>query len=246
MFNLEGKVALVTGGSRGIGASIARVLAEAGADVAITYVSAAGAAEKIAAEISATGSRALSIKADSADPAAVVNAVNETVAQLGKLDILVNNAGVFDGGPLDEVTLEQIDHSLAVNVRAVIVGSQAAARHMGRGGRIITIGSCLGDKAPDPGMSLYCATKAAVSGFTRGLARDLGSRGITANVVQPGPIDTDMNPADGEFADHQRSQLALPEYGKVEDVAYTVLHLASEAGRFITGTTITVDGGHNA
>lgn len=246
MSKLEGKVALVTGGSRGIGAGIARALARAGADVAITYVSAAAAANEVVDELKNLGARAVAIQADAADAAAVKNAVEQTVAHLGRLDILVNNAGIYDGGPLEELTLEQIDRSLAVNVRAVIVGSQAAAKHMSRGGRIITIGSCLADRVPDPEMSLYSATKAAVAGFTRGLARDLGSRGITANVVSPGPIDTDMNPADGEFADHQRSKLALREYGTPDDIAYMVLHLASEAGRFITGTSITVDGGHNA
>lgn len=239
-------MALVTGGSRGIGAAIARRLANDGADVAITYTASSDAARAVVADIEALGRRAVAMQADSADAAAVVASVNETVKKLGRLDILVNNAGVYDYGTLEELTLDQIDRAIAVNFRAVIIGTQAAARHMGRGGRIITIGSCLGDMVPDPGITLYSATKAAVAGLTRGLARDLGSRGITANVVQPGPIDTDMNPADGPGADGQRKRIAIGEYGHVDDIAAMVSHLAGQNGRFITGAALTVDGGHNA
>ncbi len=243
---LTGKVALVTGGSRGIGAAIAKRLAADGADVAITYAASADAARAVAADIEETGRRALAIQADSADAAAVVASIEETVTTLGRIDILINNAGVYDYCTLDELTLEQIDRSIAVNFRAVIIGTQTAARHMGRGGRIITIGSCLGDMVPDPGLTLYSATKAAVAGLTRGLARDLGSRGITVNVVQPGPIDTDMNPANGPGADHQRKRLVFGEYGHVDDIAAMVAHLVGSNGRYITGAAFTVDGGHNA
>ncbi|WP_437733933.1 3-oxoacyl-ACP reductase family protein [Sorangium sp. So ce1335] len=246
MLELEGKVALVTGGSRGIGAAIARRLARGGADVALTYVSAAGGARAVVGEVEAAGRRGLAIAADSADPAAVVGAVERTVAELGRIDILVNNAGIALMGPLEAVTLEEVDRTLAVHVRAVFLASQAAARHMGAGGRIISIGSCLAERAPGPGTTLYSMSKAALVGFTKGLARDLGPRGITANLVQPGPIDTDMNPAGGPGADAQRSLLAVGHYGSADDIAATVAHLAGEGGRFITGATIAVDGGFAA
>ncbi|WP_437779818.1 3-oxoacyl-ACP reductase family protein [Sorangium sp. So ce1097] len=246
MLELAGKVALVTGGSRGIGAAIARRLARGGADVALTYVSAEGRARAVVGEIEAAGRRGLAIAADCADPAAVVGAVERTVAELGRIDILVNNAGIALMGPLEAVTLEDVDRTLAIHVRAVFLASQAAARHMGAGGRIISIGSCLAERAPGPGTTLYSMSKAALVGFTKGLARDLGPRGITANVVQPGPIDTDMNPADGPGAEGQRKLAALGHYGSADDIASTVAHLAGEGGRFITGATIAVDGGFAA
>ncbi|XYH97701.1 3-oxoacyl-ACP reductase family protein [Sorangium sp. So ce1128] len=246
MAEFAGKVALVTGGSRGIGAAIVKRLARGGADVALTYVSAPERGRAVVADVEAAGRRGLAIAADSADPAAVVGAVERTVAELGRLDILVNNAGIALMGPLDAVTLEDVDRTLAIHVRAVFLASQAAARHMGAGGRIVSIGSCLADRVPGPGITLYSTSKAALVGLTKGLARDLGARGITANLVQPGPIDTDMNPAHGAGADEQRSHVAVGQYGSVDDIAATVAHLAGEGGRFITGATIAVDGGFAA
>ncbi|MCW2889849.1 MAG: 3-oxoacyl-[acyl-carrier protein] reductase [Streptosporangiaceae bacterium] len=246
MTGLSGKVALVTGGSRGIGAAIARRLAGDGADVALTYASAADKAQAVAKQIEADGGRALVIKADNADPSAATGAVEQTVRDLGRIDILVNNAGIFTGGPLEELTVEQVDRILAVDVRAVFLASQAAARHMTEGGRIITIGSAMTERVPAPGMSLYAMCKSALTGLTKGLARDLGPRGITATVVHGGLIDTDMNPADGPNADLFGSVTALGRYGTADDIAATVAHLAGDAGRYITGTAVTVDGGFAA
>ncbi|BAV96184.1 SDR family oxidoreductase [Lysobacter enzymogenes] len=243
---LAGKVALVTGASRGIGAAIARRLAADGADVAITYVSSAQRAEELAAQIRAAGRRAIAIAADAADAQAVTASVERTVAELGRLDILVNNAGVFAYGPFEEETLENYERVMAIHVRAPFVAAQAASRHLPRGGRIITIGSCLGERVGAPGMALYSLSKAAVVGLSKGLAQDLGKRGITVNTVQPGPIDTDMNPADGEGADHQRAGLPLGAFGTADDIAATVAHLAGPGGAFITGTQISVDGGFSA
>jgi 3-oxoacyl-[acyl-carrier protein] reductase len=246
MSTLKGKVALVTGGSRGIGAAIARRLAQDGADVALTYVSAPEKARAVAADIEAAGRRSLVLAADSADPEAVAAAVEQTVKTLGRIDILVNNAGIGVLGPLDAVTLAEVDRTLGVHVKGAFIASQAASRHMGADGRIISIGSCLAERVTGPGATLYAMTKSALTGLTKGLARDLGPRGITANVVQPGPIDTDMNPANGESSDYQRSQLALDHYGSADDVAATVAHLAGDAGRYITGASIAVDGGFAA
>ena len=243
MSGLAGRVALVTGGSRGIGAAIARRLAREGADVALTYVRAADQAQAVVKEVQALGRRAFAIQADSERPDAVVRAVEGTVAELGRLDILVNNAGIFPSGPLESVTLEEVDRTLAVHVRSVFLASQAAARHMGRGGRIISIGTCFVDRVPFPGVTLYTMSKAALTGLTKGLARDLGPRGITANVVHPGPIDTDMNPANGPGAEAERALLALGHFGEGEDIAATVAHLSGEGGRYITGASIAVDGG---
>ena len=246
MSGLEGKVALVTGASRGIGAAIARRLARDGADVALTYLSAADKARSAVADIEAMGRRGLAIRADSADPHAIEAAVERTAAELGRLDVLVNNAGIFPNGPIEDVTLDEIDQTLAIHVRAVFVASQAAARHMGEGGRIISIGSCLAERVPGPGITLYAMSKSALIGFTKGLARDLGARGITVNVIQPGSTDTDMNPADGPDADAERSLIALGHYGQPEDIAAMVAHLAGEGGRFVTGASIAVDGGYAA
>jgi NAD(P)-dependent dehydrogenase (short-subunit alcohol dehydrogenase family) len=246
MSELTGKVALVTGGSRGIGAAIARRLARNGAAVAFTYVTAADKAQAVAGQIDADGGRVLVIRADSADPGAVVAAVEQTVRQLGRLDILVNNAGAFIGGPIDEATVDQADHLWAVDVRAVFVASQAAARHMGEGGRIITIGSALADHVPVPGMTLYAMAKSALTGLTRGLARDLGSRGITVVLVHGGLIDTGMNPADSPAASFLSSIPALGHYGNAEDIAAIVAHLAGDGGRYVTGAAIPVDGGFAA
>ena len=246
MNELAGKVALVTGGSRGIGAAIARRLAGEGAAVALTYVSAADQARAVAKQIEADGGNALVIRADNADPAAVTAAVEQTVQRLGRIDILVNNAGIFDGGPLDALTVDQADRLWAVDVRAVLVAAQAAARYMPEGGRIITVGSALAERVPLPGMTLYSMAKSALTGLTRGLARDLGPRGITATVVHGGLIDTDMNPADGPAASALSRIPALGRYGAADDIARTVVHLAGDGGRYVTGTAITVDGGFAA
>jgi NAD(P)-dependent dehydrogenase (short-subunit alcohol dehydrogenase family) len=246
MEELAGKVALVTGGSRGIGAATAQRLARGGAAVALTYASSADRARAVAKQIDADGGRALIMQADNADPGAVTAAVEQTVESLGRIDILVNNAGIFTGGPLEALTVEQADRLWAVNVRAVFVAAQAAARHMGDGGRIITIGSALAERVPAPGLTLYAMAKSALTGLTKGLARDLGPRGITVTVVHGGLIDTDMNPADGPGADFLSSVTALGRYGHAEDIAAAVAHLADPSSRYITGTAITVDGGFAA
>jgi 3-oxoacyl-[acyl-carrier protein] reductase len=246
MAELEGKVALVTGGSRGIGAAIARRLADEGADVAVTYVNAPDRAREVAADIVSAGGRALAIAADAADPDAVAAAVERTAAELGRLDILVNNAGIFPSGPLEGVTGDDVDRTLAVHVRGVFTATQAAVRHMGEGGRVISIGSCFVDRVPYAGVTLYAMSKAALSGMTRGLARDLGPRGITANVVHPGPTDTDMNPADGPGAEAEAALTAVERYGAPDEIAATVAHLAGSGGRYITGAAIAIDGGFAA
>jgi len=246
MNELSGKVALVTGGSRGIGAAIAQRLAHDGAAVAFTYVTAAGKAQAVAKQIDADGGRVLVIQADNADPGAVTGAVEQTVREFGRLDILVNNAGIIIGGPLEEMTVEDADRLWAVDVRAVFAASQAAARHMSEGGRIITIGSALAERVPVPGLTLYTMVKSALTGLTKGLARDLGARGITATVVHGGLIDTDMNPADGPAAAFLSTVPALGHYGTAGDIAATVAHLAGDGGRYVTGTAITVDGGFAA
>ncbi len=244
--NLTGKVALVTGGSRGIGAATAKRLAKDGADVAITYVSSPDKAHAVVAEIQAGGRKAIAIKADSADAAAIKAAVDQTASKLGGLDILVNNAGIFTPGAFEDTSVADLDRIWNVNVRAPIVAMQAAIKHMQNGGRIITIGSCLGERVAFPGVTIYSMTKGAVANLARGLARDLGSKGITVNVVEPGPIDTDMNPADAEGSDAQAQSTALGHYGKPEDIADTVAHLAGESGRYITGASFLVDGGFAA
>ncbi len=246
MEELAGQVALVTGGSRGIGAAIAQRLAHDGAAVALTYASSAEKARAVAKQIDADGGRALVMQADNADPGAVTAAVEQTVADLGRIDILVNNAGIFTGGPLEAASVEQADRLWAVNVRAAFVAAQAAARHMGEGGRIITIGSALAERVPVPGLTLYAMAKSALTGLTKGLARDLGPRGITVTVVHGGLIDTDMNPADGPAADFLRTVPALGRYGRAEDIAAAVAHLARADSRYITGTAVTVDGGFAA
>lgn len=246
MTQLAGKVALVTGGSRGIGAAIALRLAHDGAAVALTYANSVEKAQAIAGQIEAGGGRALVIRADNADPDAAVGAIEQTVQDLGRIDILVNNAGIFTGGPLDQITVKELDQILAVDVRAVFLASQAAARHMTDGGRIITIGSALTERVPVADLTLYAMCKSALTGLTKGLARDLGPRGITATLVHGGLIDTDMNPADGPAAGFLSSIPALGRYGTAEEIAATVSHLAGDGGRYITGTAITVDGGFAA
>lgn len=243
MNDIEGKVALVTGGSRGIGAAVAVRLAEGGADVALTYERETERADAVVDQVKGGGRRGLAIQADSADVAAVTAAVDTTVATFGRLDILVNNAGVFLVGPLDDLGPAELDRTLAVNVRAPFVASQAAARHMTAGGRIISIGSNMAERAVFPGFTLYALSKTALIGMTKGLARDLGPRGITANLVHPGPTDTDANPADGPNADTIRSFTALDHFAEPRDIAATVAHLAGDGGRYITGAAINVDGG---
>ena len=243
---LSGKAALVTGGSRGIGAAIAKRLARDGADVAITYASAQQKADEVVHAITASGRRGFAIRADSGDAQAVQGAVAETVRELGRLDVLVNNAGIVVVAPLEDVSLQDFDRIVAVNVRAVFVAAQAASKHMGAGGRIITIGSVNADRVPVAGLSVYAMTKAAVAGLTRGLARDLGPRGITVNNVQPGPVDTDMNPADGAFAETMRSFLAVGRYGTGDEIAAMVAYLAGPEAGYVTGVSLTIDGGFDA
>ena len=243
--SLQGKAALVTGGSRGIGAAIARKLAQDGADVALTYASAANKAQAVVADIEATGRRGLAIAADSNDAAAIEAAVEQAVAAFGRLDILVNNAGIFRAGTVEELSLEDFDATIAVNLRAAFVASKAAAARMDEGGRIITIGSNLAERVPQAGISAYTASKAALVGLTKGLARDLGPRGITANIVHPGSTDTDMNPASGPHAEAQRGLMAIPRFAEPGDVAGVVAWLASPQSRSVTGTAFTIDGGAN-
>jgi NAD(P)-dependent dehydrogenase (short-subunit alcohol dehydrogenase family) len=243
---LAGKVALVTGGSRGIGAAIARRLAADGADVALTYAAAADKAEAVVAEIAAGGRRARAYRSDAADAVAPGQAVAKAVADFGRLDILVANAGIFLAGPIEELTLEAYEQTMAVNVRAVFLAAQAAAGVMPRGGRLIGIGSCLAERVPGPGMALYAASKAALIGLFKGLARDLGPRAITANLVHPGPTDTDMNPADSAKAEGQRGLLAVGRYGAAAEIAAAVAHLASPDAAYTTGASLYVDGGYTA
>lgn len=244
MNELAGKVALVTGGSRGIGAAVALRLAEAGAAVALTYVRAKEQAQAVAEQIESGGGRAIIVRADLTEPDAAVAAVEQTVRELGRIDILVNNAGFLTYGPLDEVTVEELDRVLAVDVRSVFLATQAAARHMADGGRVISIGSCFNGRVPGANFVVQATAKSALVGLTKGLARELGPRGITATIVDPGPIDTDMNPADGESAEFQRGLTALGRYGEAADIAEAVAYLAGPAGRYITGTAIAVDGGY--
>ncbi|MEW1843041.1 SDR family oxidoreductase [Nonomuraea angiospora] len=244
MNDLTGKVALVTGGSRGIGAATARELAGAGAAVALTYVQEVDQARAVAERIEADGGRAVVIQADLAHPESAAEAVEQTVRELGRIDILVNNAGFLTYGPLAEVSAAELDRVLAVDVRSVFLAAQAAARHMRDGGRIISIGSCFNGRVPGSNFVLQAMAKSALIGLTKGLARELGPLGITATIVDPGPIDTDMNPADGETADFQRSLTALGRYGAAEDIAAAVAYLAGPGGRYVTGTALAVDGGY--
>ncbi|AVC48024.1 NAD dependent epimerase/dehydratase family protein [Rhizobium leguminosarum bv. viciae] len=245
MTELAGKRALVTGGSRGIGAAIVLALADKGADVAITYERSADRAAEVVRAIERKGRKALAIQADSADPAAVKRSVDEAAQALGGLDILVNNAAIALYGAIADVSVEQIDALLDVNVRSPLLASQAAIPYLQAGGRVITIGSVGAERIVGDTGTVYFMTKSALHSFTRGLARELGSRDITVNLVQPGSTDTDMNPADGDFADFQRALIPLGRYGEPEDVAAAVAFLASPAARHITGTILTVDGGLN-
>jgi 3-oxoacyl-[acyl-carrier protein] reductase len=246
MANLTDKIALVTGGSRGIGAGIAKRLAADGASVAITYGSGAEAAARVVADIEHAGGQAIAIQADAANAEAVAAAVEKTVARFGALDVLVNNAGTAVPKPFEEATLEELDHVLNVNVRGTFVATKAALKHMRDGGRIIMIGSSVGERMMTPGLAPYAATKGAVKMFTQGLSREVAERRITVNNVQPGPIDTDLNPSVGDWAEPQIANTALKRYGKVEDVAALVAFVAGPDADYITGANLTVDGGTNA
>jgi NAD(P)-dependent dehydrogenase (short-subunit alcohol dehydrogenase family) len=243
---LDGKVALVTGGSRGIGAATAIRLAADGADIVLTYQHNEKLAAAVVDRVKELGRRALAIRADSGDAAAVVAAVETTIGEFGRLDILVNNVGVGVIAPIDQIQLEDVDRVLAVNVRGTFLVTQAAAPHLGEGGRVITIGSCVSDRVPGPGMTLYALSKTALIGLTKALARELGGRGVTVNLVQPGPTDTDMNPADGPYAADQRSLTVSDRYAEPAEIADTVAFLAGDQARYLTGTSISVDGGHAA
>jgi 3-oxoacyl-[acyl-carrier protein] reductase len=243
---LEGKTALVTGGSRGIGAAIAKRLAADGARVAITYSKGADTAGLVVKAIESAGGRAFAIQADATDPKAVQAAVERTVGALGKLDVLVNNAGTAIPKKFEETTLEELDQVINLNIRGVFIATQAALKQMNEGGRIISIGSCVSERMMTPGLVPYSATKSAIRMFTQGLSREVGDRGITVNNVQPGPIDTDLNPADGDWAVPQKAATALNRYGKVEEVAALVAFIASPEASYITGANLTVDGGTNA
>jgi 3-oxoacyl-[acyl-carrier protein] reductase len=241
--NLEGKIALITGGSRGIGAAIAKRLAADGANVAITYTKGADAAASVVKEIERAGRKAIAIQADAADAEAVRAAVEKTVTTFGQLDILVNNAGTAVPKRFEETTLEELDRLMDINVRGVFVATQAALKHMKSGGRIISIGSAVGERALTPGLVPYSATKGAVKMFTQGLSREVASRGITVNNVQPGPIDTDTNPATGEWAVPQKAFTALGRYGHVDEVAALVAFVAGPESSYMTGANLNVDGG---
>jgi 3-oxoacyl-[acyl-carrier protein] reductase len=243
---LKDKVVLVTGASRGIGAAIAKRLAAEGANVAITYAKDANAAENVVKAIKSSGRKALAVQADAADSNAVKSAVEQAVKTFGRIDVLVNNAGTAIAKPFVDTTLEEMDRLIDINVRGVLVATHAALKHMPDGGRIISIGSCVGERMMTPGLTAYAATKGAVKMFTQGLAREVGRRGITVNNVQPGPIDTDLNPASGDWAAPQLANTALNRYGQVDEVAALVAFVASPEAGYITGANLTVDGGTNA
>ena len=243
---LVSKVAFVQGGSRGIGAAIVQRLAAEGATVAFTYVSSPDKAQALVSSVEAAGGRALAIQADSSDAAALQQAIRVAAETFGRLDILVNNAGVLAMGPIDQFKLEDLDRTLAVNVRSVFVATQEAARYMGDGGRVISIGSTNAERIPFAGGAVYAMSKSALVGLTKGLARDLGPRGITVNNVQPGPVDTDMNPANSDFATSLTGLMALPRYGKAEEIASFVAYLAGPEAGYITGANLMIDGGFSA
>jgi 3-oxoacyl-[acyl-carrier protein] reductase len=243
---LEGKIALITGGSRGIGAAIAKRLAADGASVAITYAKDANAASAVVKAIESDGGKAIAIQADAADTKATKDAVEKAVAKFGRLDVLVNNAGTAIPKRFEDTTLEELDRVIDINVRGVFVTTLTALKHMKDGGRIINIGSCVGERMMTPGLVPYSATKGAVKMFTQGLSREVGDRNITVNNIQPGPIDTDLNPAAGDWATPQKAATALGRYGTVDEVAALVAFVAGPESSYITGANLTVDGGTNA
>lgn len=244
--NLEGKTALITGGSRGIGAAIAQRLARDGARVAITYAKDEDAASAVVKAIKKIGGDAIAIQADARKPEEVGKAVEKAVATFGNLDVLVNNAGTAIPKRFEETTLEELNRVIDINIRGVFVTTQAALKHMNEGGRIIMIGSCVGERVMTPGLVPYSATKGAVKMFAQALSREVGSRGITVNNIQPGPIDTDLNPASGEWAVPQKAATALDRYGRVDEIAAMVAFIAGPEAAYITGANLTVDGGTNA
>jgi 3-oxoacyl-[acyl-carrier protein] reductase len=244
--NLEGKVAVVTGGSRGIGAAIAKRLAADGATVAITYTKGADAAASVVKIIERAGGKAIAIQADATAADAVKAAIDKTVATFGGVDVLVNNAGTAIPNKFEDATLEELDRVIDINVRGTFIATQAALKHMNDGGRIIMIGSCVGERVMTPGLVPYAATKGAIKMFTQGLAREVGSRGITVNNIEPGPIDTELNPAAAEWAIPQKANTALNRFGNVDDVAAMVAFVAGPEASYITGASLTVDGGTNA
>ncbi|MCF2443262.1 3-oxoacyl-ACP reductase FabG [Dyadobacter sp. CY345] len=246
MDSIKNKVAFVTGGSRGIGQAIVRKLVLEGANVAFTYTSSEASANELVKELSTTEAKVIAIKADNGDADSIVSAIHTTSQTFGNLDILVNNAGIGTIATLSDISIDNFDRIVAVNIKGVFVAMQTGAALMNDGGRIITIGSTAGSRSAYPGTTVYGMSKAAIAGLTRGVARDLGPRGITVNIVQPGPIDTDMNPADSQFANVLRSAMALGHYGETSDVADLVAFLASPSGKFITGASINIDGGLEA
>lgn len=243
---LQGKVAFISGGSRGIGAAIVRRLADDGATVAFSYQNSADTAYALVREIEAAGGRALAVRADAADATAVTKAIDDVAKEYGAIDILVNNAGVLRLGDVSEFSLEDFDTTVAVNVRAVFVATKAAVAHMGQGGRVINIGSTNADRVPFAGAAAYAMSKSALKGLVQGLSRDLGPRGITINNVQPGPVDTDMNPDNTDFAKVLYGLMALPRYGQASEIAGMVAYLASPEAAYVTGANLNIDGGFAA
>ncbi|HEY0669478.1 MAG TPA: SDR family NAD(P)-dependent oxidoreductase [Sphingobacteriaceae bacterium] len=243
MKQLENKVALVTGGSRGIGASIVTRLAREGASVAFTYSNGKEKADNLVKELLSEGLSVTAFQADNSVQGNVTSAIDQCISLYGKLDILVNNAGIYIGKPFEEHTLEDYQQTMDVNVRAVVEACLTASRKMESAGRIITIGSCMADRVPFPQGTLYSMSKSALIGLTKGLARDLGHKAITVNLIQPGPVNTDMNPEDGEYSDAQRNLMAIPHYGKPYHIAALVGFLAGPDGSYSTGSSFTMDGG---
>ncbi|GGA49249.1 SDR family oxidoreductase [Dyella nitratireducens] len=244
--NLKNKVAFVTGGARGIGAAIVRRLAREGAVVAFTYRGSIDQATALAASIKEAGGQALAIQSDAGDAAALKQAIHQAASHFGKIDILINNAGVLKFGPIDTLSLEDFDQTVDVNVRAVFVASQAVLPHMGAGGRIINIGSTNADRMPFSGGAVYAMSKSALKGLVQGMARDLGPRGITVNNVQPGPVNTDMNPEEGDFAKELHGMMALPRHAEADEIAGMVAYVASPEAGFVTGANLMIDGGFSA